>query len=1062
MLRINRFSFLTIFLIVAMSAGLMNVRPALADDSAPPTPPAEEHSTEEPVEATETPPASETSEPATDEDQTVVILLAEAPENTEIVVLNETGEPIPLATQEAADIAQSASPIWCPASAVPPIIPGTQGCTTEFTSIGDLLANMNAEDTAEWAADYAQSGTIYLAATVNQATTISSALAITNQTYSNIFNNLSSYDLTLQGGWDSLTGAITGQTVFTGSDVFLQIGDSQTPWLGSVSVNNITLFDALATASASLEVHSAATVNLTNVTVGGSGAGQDGVNISAFDVNLTNVRVEWAEGNGITINAAGSGGTVTLNNVVASNNGRIEDGNRLGSGVFVHGNNTLIIVEGGTFANNARFGIEALGSVSDTIPLAQAWTDQDDYFPGSVVTISGGNNSLNGVMLGFIPGETVMVYVVGPNGYTATCEGIANEFGQWSCQITLWDSELAVGDYYYVAIGLTSGVSVTNGFTDARTVNSATISGSNPRAPGSTVSITVNVTTTNPGGSTWAATGYRVSTTPPGTITCVNHADATGAGTYNRTFNITMPNTPGTYNLYIYAYSNDTCTMGQSNLLTMTGVLVVADTTPPVLSLPGNMTLEATGPSGRTVTFTATANDAVDGSRPVTCTPASGSTFPIGTTTVNCSASDLSGNTASGSFTITIQDTTPPALTLPGNMTVEAEDASGAVVSFSATATDIVDGSRPVSCSPASGNTFPLGITTVHCSASDTRGNTANGSFTVTVQDTLAPTLVLPADMIEEATSPAGAEVHFSATATDLVDGDLPVSCSPASGDTFPLGTTTVDCSASDGEGNTASGSFEVTVRDTTPPSIASPADIHVITSNPAGTTVDYVTPTANDLVDGPIDVSCSPVSGSLFPVGTTPVTCTAASDSAGNTASPVTFNVIVTYVPPPPPPPGPTPSPLPAPAPGNANGSGVNGFIPVTGTAYLFDIECPPSNFKKEFPTFYLTFVNLCGGYKGTVEFLGAANLPGPLANGETFLNGFSVGVVKNDVVVPLPAAAQITIEFIVPTSDLGKDLAILFWDGSKWVEVEGSALNGNLFTATVNATGFYILAAK
>ncbi|MBI3329040.1 MAG: HYR domain-containing protein, partial [Nitrospinae bacterium] len=162
----------------------------------------------------------------------------------------------------------------------------------------------------------------------------------------------------------------------------------------------------------------------------------------------------------------------------------------------------------------------------------------------------------------------------------------------------------------------------------------------------------------------------------------------------------------------------------------------VADTTAPVLTLPSNITAEATAASGRAVSYTATATDAVDGSRPVTCTPASGSTFPLGPTTVTCSASDTRGNTATGSFTVTVVDTTPPVLSLPSNITAEATAASGRAVSYTATATDAVDGSRPVTCTPASGSTFPLGPTTVTCSVSDTRGNTATGSFTVTVVDT--------------------------------------------------------------------------------------------------------------------------------------------------------------------------------------------------------------------------------------------------------------------------------------------------------------------------------------
>src|SRR5204863_4070001 len=137
---------------------------------------------------------------------------------------------------------------------------------------------------------------------------------------------------------------------------------------------------------------------------------------------------------------------------------------------------------------------------------------------------------------------------------------------------------------------------------------------------------------------------------------------------------------------------------------------------------------------GATVTYTATAADLVSGSVAVTCAPPSGSTFALGTTTVTCMATDTHSNTAAGSFTVTVQDTTPPALSLPAPITAEATSASGATVTYTATATDLVSGSVPVTCSQASGSTFALGTTTVSCSASDTHGNTAYGSFTVTVR----------------------------------------------------------------------------------------------------------------------------------------------------------------------------------------------------------------------------------------------------------------------------------------------------------------------------------------
>jgi hypothetical protein len=93
------------------------------------------------------------------------------------------------------------------------------------------------------------------------------------------------------------------------------------------------------------------------------------------------------------------------------------------------------------------------------------------------------------------------------------------------------------------------------------------------------------------------------------------------------------------------------------------------------------------------------------------------------------------GETAQVSVVVAPIDTTPPALTLPPNITADATTASGAMVTYAASALDDVDGQRPVVCSPASGSLFPIGVATVNCSASDTSGNTATGSFTVTVLD---------------------------------------------------------------------------------------------------------------------------------------------------------------------------------------------------------------------------------------------------------------------------------------------------------------------------------------
>lgn len=375
---------------------------------------------------------------------------------------------------------------------------------------------------------------------------------------------------------------------------------------------------------------------------------------------------------------------------------------------------------------------------------------------------------------------------------------------------------------------------------------------------------------------------------------------------------------------------------------------------------------------------------------------------------------DLAGNVSAPATASGINiDKTDPALSLPANIVVEATGASGAVVNYSASANDNLDPAPTFGCSPSSGATFPIGVTTISCAATDQADNSSAGSFTVTVQDTTAPTLSLPANMTVEATSAAGATVTFTATANDIVDGALTVTCAPASGSTFGIAATLVNCSTSDSSGNTVSGSFNVTVQDTTPPVISPMANMVVDTSSKQLAPVFYSTPTTTDAVDGPGVATCAPASGALLPHGTTIVTCTA-TDSHGNTSS-ITFAVLVEYE-----------------AKPFTENNGSSGFILVTG-GNSFDLDCAT---KANFFGITLKFYNLCD-YQAIINVVETNSLPGALPNGYTLIKGLDVSILNGGKLIkPLPQNTGIQMGFPLPAGDASQYI-VLHWNNGQWEEI-------------------------
>jgi probable HAF family extracellular repeat protein len=328
----------------------------------------------------------------------------------------------------------------------------------------------------------------------------------------------------------------------------------------------------------------------------------------------------------------------------------------------------------------------------------------------------------------------------------------------------------------------------------------------------------------------------------------------------------------------------------------VTVVLSVVPATPNVTlagqAASGNIVVEANGSDTVVSWTTPMATDAWSRPLPVSCLPESGSLFSLGATTVTCSAVDAGGNAGTATFTVTVRDTAPPTVVVPDHVTAEASSPAGAFTTYVTLATDVVSRSVPTVCVPDSGATFPFGATTVDCTATDTAGNSATGSFVVTVRDTTPPTLSLPSATSVEATGATGATVSYVVSAVDAVDGAVPVSCVPGSGTVFAIATTTVYCSAVDQHGNAVKGSFKVTVRDTTPPTITGLGDVAVEAAGPDGARVSWPAPVASDAVSGSVRALCAPVSGTIFPLGPTTVTCSSA-DAAGN-AGTATFVVSV------------------------------------------------------------------------------------------------------------------------------------------------------------------------
>lgn len=368
------------------------------------------------------------------------------------------------------------------------------------------------------------------------------------------------------------------------------------------------------------------------------------------------------------------------------------------------------------------------------------------------------------------------------------------------------------------------------------------------------------------------------------------------------------------------------------------------------LACPDNINATANttvnGERGAMVTFEAAEPEGDCGA--VTATPASGSFFPVGTTTVTVNSATGGG---SCSFTVTVEDTgtNPATISCSANVEVNAGancEASVDLVDPSTGGDNVTvtgvrsDGKSLFDCD-VNGNCtrktvdepFSAGITTItwtayshnspgpFATAEDeeaARTGSASCTQTITVNDITPPTIAAAPQTIAADASCQAVIPDFTATATvsdncACSGSDNSATCadqhpitvtqSPAAGTPVGLGTHTITLSANDGSsnnggaGNTTTITTTLTVADQTAPVISCPSNIEVfLPANTSDTSmaVTYPAATATDNCSAAPTVTYSHASGSTFPVGTTTVTATA-TDAAGN-HSECTFTVTVRY----------------------------------------------------------------------------------------------------------------------------------------------------------------------
>jgi hypothetical protein len=353
----TRYPFIGLIVLIAMIISIALPTTAFADGAPPP------------------PPAPAGSGPQTSATTTNIstILSKASSTGTDVVVVNERGHKVALASQEAAKVVATSDPMWCPSG----VTPGGSGCSSSFTTFNGDGTNPGLLSVL---AGKTGPGTIWIESNYDSSKEVGPSITLDGSTLGTTAN----WALTLQGGWGGTSGSTSTFTIPL--NIF--------NWNNDVTINDITIDSTDATG---LYVTSTGNINLNNVKSNHNTTGAGAFLDNRSGIGNISVNNGTFNDNGYRGLSVYSNGSITLTNVTANNNGFTNNdaGAYLDNCLFDEITGCAgtgdIEVDNSTFNGNGSNGLEAYSNGKITLMDATA---DDNYIDGTYLDNSRGNGSI--------------------------------------------------------------------------------------------------------------------------------------------------------------------------------------------------------------------------------------------------------------------------------------------------------------------------------------------------------------------------------------------------------------------------------------------------------------------------------------------------------------------------------------------------------------------------------------------------------------------------------------------------------------------------------------------